>query len=298
MKSDFQTKVGIVIVTHNSERYIQKCIEAIYLNTTVPKRVVIVDNASSNRIYLQDLVSSFEVEVIYLEDNFGFAVANNMGVKSLKDDANFILFLNPDAFLSPDFLDHACKVMEAGPNSRIGILTGKLIGYDIGNGPTGLLDSTGIFRTSYGRFYDRGQGEYDEGQYDNGLEEIPIACGALMFCRKEVLQDLFLSDKMIFDETFFMYKEDIDLSLRIRAKGYQIVYMPSLKAFHCRGWNRQRSHAFAWAKRMSLHNDWRLLNKRYYSNREQISFGAYLIAKSIYVLLLEPLLNRLNKKGK
>ena len=103
---------------------------------------------------------------------------------------------------------------------------------------TGLLDSTGIFRKWYGRWYDRGQGEPDRGQFA-WPDDVPAACGALLFCRKKALDQVALAGGAVFDPDFFLYKEDIELCLRLRKKGWLTRYEPGIKAWHGRGW-RQR----------------------------------------------------------
>ena len=118
------------------------------------------------------------------------------------------------------------------------MLSGKLLGYDLVQGkPNGRIDSTGITRKWYGRWYDRGQGEPDRKQYEKP-ETMPALCGALLFCRNKALQTL---GKEVFDPDFFLYKEDIELSIRMRKAGWKLLYHPTLTAFHCRGWQNDRS---------------------------------------------------------
>src|SRR5262249_49063606 len=126
-------------------------------------------------------------------------------------------------------------------NKDCGALTGTILGYDIAKDkPTGKYDSTGVFRKWYGHWYDRGQGKDCHPQKYAKKEYIPAICGALFFCRKEALDSVLIRDKEIFDNTFFMYKEDIDLSLRLRNEGWKLAFVPHLVAYHCRGWYKER----------------------------------------------------------
>jgi len=89
----------------------------------------------------------------------------------------------------------------------VGCVSGRLLGYDITlQQPTDRLDSTGIFRTWYGRWYDRGQGEADRGQYGE-LQDIPAACGAFLFCRYKMLDQVSRADGNVFDPDFFFIKK-------------------------------------------------------------------------------------------
>jgi GT2 family glycosyltransferase len=75
------------------------------------------------------------------------------------------------------------------------------------------------------------------------MEEIPAACGAFLFCRKRALEEASLGPGRIFDPDFFLYKEDIELCLRIRHAGRKIVYLPDVKVLHCRGWQQRKTIA-------------------------------------------------------
>src|SRR5262249_41711624 len=140
------------------------------------------------------------------------------------------------------FLEQAIAFMEQPQSAKIGALTGILLGYDIVQDKlTGKVDSTGIFRRWYGKWYDRGQGQtYDQKQY-NQPEPVPAICGALMLCRHKSLKETSLGPNIVLDPNYYMYKEDIDLSLRIRKKGWFLLFHPQFLAYHCRGWKTNRS---------------------------------------------------------
>lgn len=230
------TAVHIIIVTHNSAVELPICIEHLIAQNRSIQSLVIVDSGSRDPHYLDSIVHPRLVSVIKA-DNIGFSRANNLGVSELGNQLKgMVIFLNPDTFLPPDYIDRALSALEAHPQGAI--VSGKLMGYDPGNRkPTGRIDSTGIFRRWYGRWYDRGQGEADRAQYER-IEALPAVCGALMCCRAEALQPF---GNTVFDPDFFLYKEDIELSLRLRKEGWKLVYDPHLVGYHCRGWQVDRS---------------------------------------------------------
>lgn len=232
------SKTAIIIVTHNSEKVIRPCLDAIAAQTALPEQLVVVDSGSHDTGYLTEVEQCDAVSVVVRRENIGFSRANNIGTAYLKDGIDYILFLNPDTLLQRECLQLAAHHMEGDPAA--GIVTGILRGYDFaGAEPTGLLDSTGIFRKWYGRWYDRGQGEEDLGQYLEKVD-IPAACGAFLFCRMEALSRAALSDGIFFDEVFFLYKEDVELCLRLRKSGWKIRYVPDISLFHGRGWQGER----------------------------------------------------------
>lgn len=243
----------IIIVTHNSEVVLSSCLSFLEVQKSEIGSCTIVDSGSDDRNYLYSTGSSLDLKIIEC-DNVGFSTANNIGYNSLvvaEDDV--VLFINPDTFLPENFLKNAKNVILR--DDTVGVVSGKLLGYDpVNHVETKLIDSTGIFRKWYGRWFDRGQGEKDNGQY-NRSDMVPALCGALLCCRASCLHSL---GAKVFDESFFLYKEDIELSLRIRKQGWKLCYEPSLVAFHCRGWNSRRSDVDYRLRLRSAENEIRL----------------------------------------
>jgi len=231
------SSTAVIIVTHDSEEVLEPCLRALKNQVLPPARVYLVDSGSRDPAYLDRIDKAENVVMLPPQDNIGFARANNAGCRHLEQEMEYVLFLNPDVLLAADALFLAVQSMRQ--HERVGVLTGRLLGYDFRAAQaTGLLDSTGIYRKWYGRWVDRGQGEVDRGQYALP-ENIPAACGALLFCRKNALDQVALAGGAVFDPDFFLYKEDIELCLRLRDKGWLIRYEPGIRAWHGRGW-RQR----------------------------------------------------------
>lgn len=227
-------RVAAIIVTHDSAKVLPRCVQKLLMQSIPVSRIVIVDCGSDNVDYLVDLTENAALAVIY-EKNIGFSRANNRGLEFLQSDFDVVLFINPDLFLPENFVEKMLVGFEQGDNRSV--FSGKLLGYDVDeNKPTGLLDSTGIFRKWYGRWYDRGQGEEDTGKYQN-REVVPALCGALLCMPAELVTRL---ENRVFNEDFFLYKEDIELGLRLKKLGYTSYYDPNLVAYHCRGWDPRR----------------------------------------------------------
>jgi len=227
-------KVAAIVVSHNSELTLERCIQGLTAQDYPLEMIILVDSGSSDQKFLLNLQNKYAIELL-LSENLGFSRANNLGYEKITSDIDFVVLVNPDLFLPVSFVADALKICV---DTSIGMLSGKLSGYDLEEDrPSGKLDSTGIQRTWYGRWYDRGQGEPDQKQYDN-LESMPALCGALLFCRTKALRSF---NGVVFDPDFFLYKEDIELSLRMRKSGWKLLYHPGLTAYHCRGWQNERS---------------------------------------------------------
>lgn len=203
--------------------------------------IILVDSGSQDTTYIDQLPDDINLTVCKT-DNVGFSKANNIGYQYITPEVKYVLFLNPDAFLrDATALAETINFLERQENTNIGCVTGRLVGFENEVGkPTGYIDSTGIFRTWFGRWYDRGHNRKDVGQYRH-VDEIPAACGAFMFFRKSALEQVALNSGIIFDPDFFLYKEDIELSLRVRNWRWRIVYLPDIVVYHCRGWQGRQS---------------------------------------------------------
>lgn len=279
-------KISAIIVTHNSQHVIEKCIDSL---TNQNIYIFIVDSGSDNSSYITNFEAYEDISVIVLDKNVGFSKANNIGIRNCIFQSDYIVFINPDVFLPPNWIQNAFKIISNEENKNVGILSGPLLGYDYKNeSPTGLVDSLGIEKTWFGKWFDKFQGKIINTITLPTNPFSPTAiCGALMFCRVKALQQMWLKEFEIFDETFFMYKEDIELSLRI-SKKWELLIHPKLIAYHCRGWSRKRQEVSFSAKFQSAKNEFKLNLK--YHNVGVI----YSLAKMIFVLFIERIINKIS----
>lgn len=281
--------VHIIIVSHNSTEVLPRCLAAVSNQLRQAASCIVVDSGSDFPEAHREICRRSGVVTEFLAgENRGFAAANNRGFARLlglpgllevnDDREEFVLFLNPDAFLQKDNLEKICSLFARFPEA--GAIGGTLLGYDQQQDrPSGLVDSTGIFRRWYGRWYDRGQGEKEQPRH--GCEQVPALCGAMMACRLAALRQGAETGE-VFDERFFLYKEDIELGFRLRHHGWQLYYCPELRAFHCRGWARQR-RAMAYRLRlMAAENELRLYRK-YPSPYILWAFLKYLLVRIVRV---------------
>lgn len=247
--------VYIIIVTHDSSDVLSTCLARLDRQTFPITSIIVVDSGSADTHYLQDLEQRENLKLVLI-DNVGFAKANNFGFREIPDQEGVVLVINPDTFLPDDYISQAIEILTE--NSSAAIVSGKLLGFDNKLGkPTGKIDSTGIFRKWYGRWYDRGIGEDDSDKYCL-VEKITAVCGALMVCR---LAAFYRYNGEIFDADFFLYKEDIELSIRLRRDGWQLIYDPRLIAYHCRGWQKKRTKIPFALRAMAAKNEVMLYKK-------------------------------------
>lgn len=267
--------IAAVIVSHNSQDVLPHCLAALARQTTPPDVISIVDSGSADHGYLRRLshqsAALYPIKLAFAE-NIGFARANNSAAQSLPPDTEMLVFLNPDTILPPDYLAKALAILRARPDAAV--VAGVLEGYDFASGrATGRYDSTGIFRAWYGRWYDRDQGRLlSEVKRPTAL--VPALCGALLCCRWQALRP-FRPD--IFAPEFFLYKEDIELCLRLRRAGLNIWFTPELHAYHGRGW--QKRSAMPRALRLAAAKSEILLYRRHPSPYMLFALAKYALVR-------------------
>jgi GT2 family glycosyltransferase len=214
-------KVSVNIVTFNSAHDIAACLQSIGQQTFCDFRIRVLDNDSHDDTLR--LLSGFDVDLVKSSVNTGFAKAHNELARRYPSE--FVLFLNPDTVLSPDFIGELIVGLEAHP--RAASASGKLLRMD---GRT--LDSTGIIMLRNQRHLDRGADQPDTGQFEM-FSEIFGPSGAAAMYRRKALDDVAVNGQF-FDEDFFAYREDADLAWRCRLFGWTSIYVPTAVALHRR----------------------------------------------------------------
>lgn len=226
-----RVKIFTVIVNYNHDKQLIKCVQSVKNNIN-RSEILIFSNSKLNNVTREDLTLFDSCHVFESDTNLGFAGANNQLFR--QSSAPYILVLNPDAFITPNFINELLAPMEV--DSSIGAVCGKLIRCTSEGEPTNIIDSTGIVIKKNRRAIDRGQGEVDNGQYDT--PGYVFGCsGAAVLYRREMLEDIKYQDEY-FDNDFFAYKEDIDLAWRAQWKGWKAYYSPKAVAYHARGWKK------------------------------------------------------------
>jgi GT2 family glycosyltransferase len=226
----YNDRVSVTIVTYNSGRFIKRCLESVLVQRYAYKEVIVIDNASMDGTV--DILEQFEdrCQIIYNDENIGFAAAQNQAINLSSGD--WVLTLNPDVLLLPNFIQ---SLVEAGQiDPKIGTVCGKLLtilaSFDLPDKP--LVDSTGIYFTPMLRHLDRGSQEIDNGHYLNH-EYVFGATAAAALYRRAMIEDVSL-DGEFFDPDFFVYREDADVAWRAQLLGWRCIYTPHARGYHVR----------------------------------------------------------------
>jgi GT2 family glycosyltransferase len=222
--------VSVLIVTWNSAAFLDECFASLDAQDYRDCEVVVIDNASTDAT--RELLRPREARwrVIYNDRNVGFAAGQNQAVRTANGE--WLLCLNPDVMLSPDFVRLMVAAGAAHPEA--GAICGKLLRWNPGSQPhqTRSIDSTGIYFTRNMRHLDRGAEEIDSGQYDR-TQYVFGATGAAAMFRRSFVEAVSV-DGEFFDEDFFSYREDADLAWRSQVMGWKCLYTPKAVAWHVR----------------------------------------------------------------
>jgi GT2 family glycosyltransferase len=215
-------RVSIIILNWNGLTDTIECLESLKKITYPNYDVIVIDNGSSGNDadVLKEKYTGY-INLIRNKKNYGFAEGNNIGARYAleKLDPQYILLLNNDAIVEPQFMTELVKV--AHSDNSIGIVGPKI--YLFG---TKIIDSAGSLFNNIGQCWSRGNLETDIGQYDK-QEEVPMITACCCLIRREILEKTYL-----FDPYFFLYYEEFDLNIRTRGLGYKIIYMPSSIVHH------------------------------------------------------------------
>lgn len=179
--------------------------------------------------YCQQLPYAYEY--LHFESNLGFAAAYNRLIARAKDiGAEYFLMLNPDMIFDEGMLK--LLLVKLKLKHDLGSVAPKVYHWNFAEKKkTRVIDSCGIVLKTGLRFSDLGQGQEDQGQYDN--QSILGPSGAVALFRMSALDKIMEAGKY-FDENFFMYKEDCDLAYRLAQANYGSCLVPEAIAYHDR----------------------------------------------------------------
>jgi GT2 family glycosyltransferase len=227
----------VIILNWNQPKLTIECIKSL-AKCRIPKEYkiynVVVDNGSSD-----DSVSLFRklggnLKILETGKNLGFAGGNNVGIKyALENGADYILILNNDIEVQSGLIANLLMAIEKSED--IGIVSPKMYfakGYEFhkkykksGLGKViwyagGVIDWKNVYGTN------RGVDEIDKGQYNKSVD-IDFATGACMMVNAKALKEVGL-----FNEKYYLYMEDVELSQRMKAKNWKILYGPKAVLWH------------------------------------------------------------------
>lgn len=228
-------KLSVVILNYNVRYFLEQCVRSVERAIgNLDAEIIVIDNASVDGSCAMVAEKFPKVVLIENKENVGFSVANNQAVAVAKGE--YVCILNPDTAVAEDtFLKCFQKAEELPKLGAMGVY---------------LLDGTGNFlpeskrnlptpKASLLKLLGRTKKYYAMGVDPSGEGEIAVLVGAFMFLKRSVYNEV-----NGFDEDYFMYGEDIDLSYKITQAGYTNYYFGAVDTLHYKGESTKKDAAY------------------------------------------------------
>ncbi|MEJ8553409.1 glycosyltransferase family 2 protein [Tepidibacter sp. Z1-5] len=210
-------KVSVIIPNYNGKKYLKDCLDSLYKQSFNEFEVIIIDNNSSDGSieYLRN--NYVDIIIQELDKNHGFSKAVNEGIKAAKGE--YVALLNNDTEVEKDWLENLVNCIKK--DEKIFSVCSKMIQYN----DRDKIDDTGDEYSIIGWAYKRGDGR-DIENYSRE-EEVFSSCAGAAIYRKKIFDEI-----GCFDENFFAYMEDVDISYRAKIHGYKNIYCPDALVYH------------------------------------------------------------------
>ena len=211
--------VSVVVLTCNGLSHLEECLTSLLEQTWPEREIILVVNGSTDGSagFVRERFGE-AVRLIELGENIGYTGGNNAGLRAARGE--YLAVLNDDTRTDPRWLESMVEGLERRPDC--GLAACKILSYR----EPEIIDNVGHLIYRDGTFRGRGRLERDRGQYDRE-EEVLAPSGCALLVRKAALEKAGL-----FDEDFFIYGDDADLSLRVRLAGWKAVYLPRAVVYH------------------------------------------------------------------
>lgn len=210
-------RASVIIVSYNSREYLSGCLPSLIPSLGQQDEIIIVDNASSDNTSPWLIQQYPEIHLIRSNQNLGYAGGNNLGAKHAH--GKYLVFLNPDTIVDKNWLDSLINVLDNNP--KVGLATSKIF----------LLQNPQTINTCGNDVHISGitlcRGMNQPSNLYSKQEEVSAVSGAAFAIRTDLFNSL-----GGFDESFFMYMEDTDLSWRARLNGALCMFVPHSLVHH------------------------------------------------------------------
>ncbi len=219
MSKSPEPRVSVVVPNWNGKVHLAACLDSL-LAQSLAAHIIVVENGSTDGS-LEFLREHYpKVQLIVHEQNLGFTGGVNAGIRaSMERGDHFVALLNNDAVADKNWLKELVHTLEHHP--KAGMAAAKILNHDGSE-----LDSTGEILTSWGLSYPRGRAEHNLSEYDARTQIFGASGGASLY-RIAMFKHIGL-----FDDYFFAYYEDADLSFRAQLHGWQTVFAPKARVTH------------------------------------------------------------------
>ena len=236
--------ISIIIVSYNTKDLLRSCVESVIKNITSLKyEIIIVDNDSQDgsKTYIKEVCKKNKnVKCFFMDKNIGFGGANNFGMN--RSSGSYILLLNSDIQIENNVIEKVIEWMRNNPG--YGVASANLYNPDGSIQGTGGYFPTILSVFSWMTIQDlpfvddlikpfhpmKGNSPFSNSAFYNKDRDLDWVTGAFFMMRREVFENV-----GGFDTDFFMYTEDVEYCVRIKAQGWFVRYLPYKGVTHLGG---------------------------------------------------------------
>lgn len=223
--SEEKPLVFIVLLNYNGAEDTIDCLKSLQKINYSAVKIVVVDNASTDDSVERLNMAQNGYEFIFLtsEENNGFSAGNNIGIRyALENGADYVLLLNNDTVVEPDFLSVAVEASEL--DESVGLTIGKILYY---KEPDLIWYGGGEFKQPYNYSIHLGFREKQNKSEFNQQRYVTYATGCYFLLKRQAIEKVGLMD-----EDYFLYCEDTDYSIRMTRSGLKMLYCPQSVIYH------------------------------------------------------------------
>jgi len=226
----------VIILNYNVRHFLELCLKSVEAALVdIESEIIVVDNHSVDGSCAMVKTVFPHIKLIENKENFGFSKGNNIGVKAAKGE--YVCILNPDTVVAEDTFVHLLSLSEL--KNKLGILSCRLID---GQGRF-LPESKRNIPTPFiaiKKILGLPQSYYVSNLNEKGTARVPVFVGAFMMMPRVVYNEV-----QGFDEDYFMYGEDIDLSYKVLKANYHNMYHGSTTVIHYKGESTLKDATYA-----------------------------------------------------
>ena len=216
-------KIYIILLNWNGKKDTIECLASLRKVIFSRFQPLVVDNGSKDGSVAEIRAAFPDVPILENKANLGFAGGNNPGIEwALSKGAEWILLLNNDTIVAPDFLDAFLEAAKEKPKAKI--LGAKIYRY----GEKNTIDHLGGFwNPQIGEFESYAQNRIDDGISYEAMEQVDYVCGAALLMHRSVPETIGL-----LEPRFFLFWEENDFCIRARRSGFEVWTAPKAKIWH------------------------------------------------------------------
>lgn len=237
------SKVVIILLNWNGKKDTLECLSSLAKVKYPNMQTIVVDNGSSDDSVIVFRVAYPNMPILETKANLGFAGGNNIGIEwALRHHADWILLLNNDTVVAPEFLDALLRAAKMQPKAKI--LGAKILRH---NQPTIIDHLGGFWNPQIAEFVSPESGHPDHPYFN--MQRVDYVCGAALFMHRSVPETIGL-----LEPNFFLFWEETDFCFRARKAGFEVWTAPEAKIWHKVASSfiggKPHTHYFWWRSRL------------------------------------------------